>query len=61
MSVRLKKLAITVVVAIAGIVGFVAFTSSSEPEDFKHLVGRWVRASGGYVLDIRKVQSDGNL
>ncbi len=61
MSIHLKKLAITVVAAVAGIAGFMAFPSSSEHEDYKHLVGRWVRASGGYVLDIRDVQSDGKL
>jgi hypothetical protein len=54
-------LVIAVVAAIAGIVGFVAFSSSFEPEDYKNLVGQWVRASGGYVLDIRDVQSDGDL
>ena len=54
-------LIIAVIAAITGIAGFVAFPSSCEPEDYEHLVGRWVRASGGYVLDIRDVQSDGKL
>ncbi len=47
--------------AVVAIAGFVAFCSSYEPEDYKDLVGRWVRASGGYVLDIQTVQSDGKL
>jgi hypothetical protein len=54
-------LIIAVIAAIAGIAGFMAFPSSCEPDDYKHLVGRWVRASGGYVLDIQNVQSDGKL
>lgn len=34
---------------------------SSQKIGEQCLVGRWVRPDGGYVIEIRKVQADGNL
>ncbi len=49
------------VLAIAVIVGLAVFPLADKPTDYSQLVGRWVRATGGYVLDIRNVQADGKL
>ena len=60
---RTKRLfVITVVVlAVAVIVGFAILSSAEKNADYSQIVGRWVRATGGYVLDIQNVQSDGKL
>ena len=50
-----------VVLAVAGIAGFAVFPLAERNTDYSKIVGQWVRASGGYVLDIRNVQSDGRL
>ena len=60
-SLKKKRLFLTsaVVLAVAVIAGFVVFPLAEKNDDYSHLIGRWVRFDGGYVLDIRKVQSDG--
>jgi hypothetical protein len=62
-SLKKKRLFLTaaVVLAVAVIAGFVVFPLAQRNADYSQLVGQWVRASGGYVLDIQKVQSDGKL
>lgn len=50
-----------VVLAVAGIAGFAVFPLAERNADYSKIVGQWVRDSGGYVLDIRNVQSDGRL
>ena len=42
-----------VVLVVAVIVGFAVLPLAEEKADYSQLVGRWVRASGGYVLDIQ--------
>lgn len=49
------------VLAVAVIVGLLIFPLTEKNADYSQLVGRWVRPDGGYVLDIRNVQSDGKL
>jgi hypothetical protein len=49
------------VMAVADMAGLVYFSSGDEKADYSQIVGQWVRASGGYVLDIRNIQSDGKL
>ncbi len=58
---RFLLLTFASVLVVAAIGVFVVFPLVDKPADYKHLIGRWVRASGGYVLDIRNVQSDGKL
>ena len=39
-------------------------TASSQivfSADFNPLVGRWQRADGGYVIEIRRIQADGRI
>ena len=50
-----------VVLTVVGIAGFVVFPLAKGNADYSKIVGQWVRASGGYVLDIQNVQSDGKL
>lgn len=38
-----------------------AMVFSTEPSDFKTLVGKWVRTDGGYVIHIRDIKSDGSV
>jgi hypothetical protein len=38
-----------------------ATPATAPPSPFSALVGRWRRPDGGYVLEIRSVQRDGNL
>ena len=35
--------------------------SAGDSYDYSHLIGRWVRPDGGYVLQIRKVDTSGNI
>jgi hypothetical protein len=49
------------VLAVAVIAGFAIFPLAEKKADYSQIVGQWVRASGGYVLDIQKVQPDGKL
>jgi hypothetical protein len=62
-SLKKKRLFLftAVILAVAGIVGFVVFPLAERNSDYSKIVGRWVRPDGGYVLDIRNVQSDGKL
>lgn len=32
-----------------------------SPDNFQHLVGRWIRPDGGYIIEIRNVDSSGLL
>lgn len=58
----LKKCGLLLIIAAALVVtGFAGFSLVEKSADYSQLVGRWVRGSGGYVLDIRNVQSDGKL
>ena len=50
-----------VIIAVAVIAGFGVFAAGDKPVDYSQIVGQWVRASGGYVLDIQNVQPDGKL
>ena len=43
------------------IVGDQSGELTPRPEDFRPLIGRWVRPDGGYVLDIRAVDAAGRL
>ena len=49
------------VLAVAVVVGLAIFPLADKATNYSQLVGRWVRATGGYVLEIRNVQSDGKL
>lgn len=57
---RLLLIILTVLI-VAGIVGSVTFLLASKPTDYKHLIGQWVRTSGGYVLDIKSISLDGKI
>jgi uncharacterized protein (DUF2147 family) len=61
-SLRKKRsfLIASVALVAAVIAGFAVFPLA-ENADYSQIVGQWVRASGGYVLDIRSVQPDGAL
>jgi hypothetical protein len=62
-SLKKKRLFVitAVVLAVAVIVGFVVFPLAEKKADYSQIVGQWVRATGGYVLDIQNVQPDGKL
>ncbi len=62
-SLKKKRLFLftVVVMAVAVIAGFVVFPLAERKADYSKIVGQWVRLDGGYVLDIRNVQSDGKL
>ncbi len=32
-----------------------------SPEDFNNLIGHWIRPDGGYIIEIRNVESNGRL
>ena len=34
---------------------------TNSPENFQNLVGRWIRPDGGYIIEIRNVDSNGLL
>jgi hypothetical protein len=34
---------------------------SSEPPDYNKLVGRWLRPDGGYIIEIQKVDMNGQI
>ena len=55
------RLVIIMVLIVGSVAGFLFFPLTGKTTDYKHLVGRWVRDSGGYILDIQNVQSDGKL
>jgi hypothetical protein len=55
------RLIIAVVLIVGSVAGFLFFHLAGKTADYKHLIGRWVRDSGGYILDIQNVQSDGKL
>lgn len=38
-----------------------AAQSQASATDYQKIVGRWVRADGGYVLDLKKVRFDGSI
>jgi uncharacterized protein (DUF2147 family) len=48
------------VMAVAVIAGLVV-PMGAKGDDYSQIVGKWVRASGGYVLDIQDVQPGGKL
>ena len=54
-------LVVTAALAITAIAGFAVFPRVDKPPDYSQIVGKWIRASGGYVLDIREVLPDGKL
>ena len=59
-----KKRLVLITAAIMGVVvttGFVVLALAEKPVDYQQLVGQWVRATGGYVLDIRSAGPDGKL
>ena len=62
-SLKNKRLFLitAVVLAVAVIAGFVVFPLAENKTPCSKIVGQWVRNNGGYVLDIRNVQSDGKL
>ncbi len=62
-SVKKKRLYLiaAAAVTVAVVVGFVASPLAATKADYSQIVGQWVRASGGYVLDIQNVQPDGKL
>jgi hypothetical protein len=35
--------------------------STVSPDSFQQLVGRWIRPDGGYIIEIRAVESNGTL
>ncbi len=61
-SLKNRFLLLTISAALAVVIaGFAVFPLAEKKADYSQLIGRWVRASGGYVLDIRNVQSGGKL
>ncbi len=62
-SLKKKRLVLftAVTLAVAVIAWFVVLALAEKNSDYSQLVGKWVRGSGGYVLDIRNVQSDGKI
>ena len=62
-SLKKKRLFLiaAAVVAVAVMVGLAVFPLAEKKADYSQIVGRWVRATGGYVLDIQSVQSNGKL
>jgi hypothetical protein len=60
-SLKKRYLLLTITAfLVVCITGFAVFRVD-KPADYKQLAGQWIRASGGYVLDIRNVQADGKL
>ena len=58
----LKKKRLLLIAAVILVVAVIAvFSSAKTSNDYSQIVGQWVRASGGYVLDIRNVQPDGKV
>jgi hypothetical protein len=49
------------ILTVVCVTAFVVHHQRSETADYGRLIGQWVRPDGGYVLDIRNVQSDGKL
>jgi len=35
--------------------------SQGSPQDFRPLIGRWVRPDGGYIIEIRSVDASGKM
>ena len=62
-SMKYKHLFLIVaaVLVAVGITCFAVFPLEEESPDYSHLIGRWVRPDGGYVLHIQNVQPDGKL
>lgn len=62
-TVKSKRLILitTIVIAVAIATGFAATLLADKPADFEPLFGQWIRATGGYVLDIRNATPDGKL
>ena len=62
-SFRKKRLVLIMaaIMAVAVTSGFVVFALADKPAGYEQLVGQWVRATGGYILDIRNAEADGKL
>lgn len=62
-SFKNKRLFLLIVTATLFVIiaGFLKFHSTEKNADYSKLIGRWVRPDGGYILQIRNIQSDSNL
>lgn len=56
-----KRCLLLTIVAVLIFVGIAGFALVEKKADYAQLLGQWVRLDGGYVLDIRTVQSDGKI
>lgn len=45
----------------AVVLSALVIASAVSAADFRPLIGRWQRTDGGYVIEIRRVASDGNV
>ena len=62
LSKSLRRLLVAVgILAIVGVVAFIGYQQLSETADYAPLIGKWVRPDGGYVLDIKSIDSGGNI
>ena len=58
---RLVAAAVVALVLVAGAGWLVKVKLAARTAGPARLVGRWIRADGGYVLDLRRAEADGRL
>ena len=46
---------------VVSVATYVVYQQKSKPLDYENLIGQWVRPDGGYVLDIKSIESDGRI
>ena len=46
---------------VVSVATYVVYQQKSKPLDYENLIGEWVRPDGGYVLDIKSIDSGGNI
>ena len=46
---------------VVSVATYVVYQQKSKPLDYENLIGKWVRPDGGYVLDIKSIDSDGKI
>ncbi len=56
-----KKQLYLIAAAVLAVAVISVYSLAEKKADYSQIVGQWVRASGGYVLDIQNVQPDGKL
>jgi hypothetical protein len=57
----MKKSLILILLVLVTALPFTNMQAKANEDGYKKIVGRWIRADGGYVLDIKNVKENGEI